>query len=865
MTLHLVPSDTAQPAAAAFLRGSSPADWLAEISRWGIPVSQLTCYALPESAASRRPAGLLVVPQNPDIFKRLDGLDLYAAAERGKLFIPQYSALFPRVDASEWHRLLAWEVQIFHPNLGFLGFYKEDALDLSKLIELPLERKMDWSKARPGLPPPPPFTRVEVPRPPIREVFKNIEKDMGSGHTPTGEKRDSGEKASEDLKTKLEKMLDNLDAQRRAEMERLLNLFQQNKGDALRYAPPLNDPYAGRGTAPPSGFLSEQIPDFSLENIGGGKASSSWELQHELFEHLRKLYLETANEAAARGDFRIAAYIYAHLLGDFRAAANCLEQGKYYREAAVLYREHLKNLPAAAECLERGGLWAEAAEIQEELQSFEKAGDLCLRMEQPERAEALFQKTLNLALQKQDYLDAARLAELKLKQPAVAQQHLLEGWKTQKQSESCLKKYLEITLRLEPEQLAERVKSAFTENTRPHQRSHFLQGLLHLNALKTNPETRAASNEIAYQIISEEALKGKEGNLRWLNQFRTDDRLLESDTNRYTHRQNKLPAQRKSGELLTQLSPHIQWWTAAYMSDQWIALGRQSYVPSLARGNWRGHVEYHSWQQPMDGSTRFGIINAPGITHRILLQPNNPSVLHWKELLKSEVFGTTLDIGAPQWLPAKSQERLTITRHSEVVGLELGPIGLTVKYYNFEGILQDSNPCQGEGLAEIIAGGTQPLGKFSFYNQDFYSHIGNHLLKIRPNGTTYALEMPEPIRFVRHWAVGSADEHLFMVVGESGQCWLLNLPRKLPEGQISFSLANLVYSGEGEQYLEGRFVLPNRFVLVGEDHLVVLDIEDSNQITVKKIPIHSPVVALMPADNRRYFAVLHQSGELRLY
>ena len=48
MHLTLRSHETAQrPARAAFLRGSDPAAWLRELSRWNLPTHQLACYLVP--------------------------------------------------------------------------------------------------------------------------------------------------------------------------------------------------------------------------------------------------------------------------------------------------------------------------------------------------------------------------------------------------------------------------------------------------------------------------------------------------------------------------------------------------------------------------------------------------------------------------------------------------------------------------------------------------------------------------------------------------------------------------------------------------------------------------------------------------
>src|SRR5690349_10933319 len=60
--LTLRPAGRAIHAAAAwFIPGDDPGDWLAEIVRWGVATAGLRLYVLPASMRDRTPAGVLVI------------------------------------------------------------------------------------------------------------------------------------------------------------------------------------------------------------------------------------------------------------------------------------------------------------------------------------------------------------------------------------------------------------------------------------------------------------------------------------------------------------------------------------------------------------------------------------------------------------------------------------------------------------------------------------------------------------------------------------------------------------------------------------------------------------------------------------
>ena len=83
MHLTLRSHETAQrPARAAFLRGSDPAAWLRELSRWNLPAQQLTSYLVPESIRSVQVAGLFVIATGP---VPADVLEPYGSEAAGRL------------------------------------------------------------------------------------------------------------------------------------------------------------------------------------------------------------------------------------------------------------------------------------------------------------------------------------------------------------------------------------------------------------------------------------------------------------------------------------------------------------------------------------------------------------------------------------------------------------------------------------------------------------------------------------------------------------------------------------------------------------------------------------------------------------
>jgi hypothetical protein len=306
-------------ASAAFLRGNAPDGWLREISRWGVEAQQLECYVVPESIHAVRPAGLLVIFRGTSPAVPAGLLHPYGCLA-GRLYLPVHATLCPEVDPTELKDLLLWERQLFHPTVGLVGFSAADRLDLADLLDCPPPLGTDWGLAHPGLPAKPPLGEIEVQQPTLEEVmasFKELvdpkdiqdilegEEEKSSlvrdlftnlnggllngalsvlqkikGVWPSG--NDNNDRNGTDqagppgpgpfdrLENWLRENLEEIQRKRNNEIQRLLNLFDQDTDEALKYAIPLDSPYQNRGTSAPTSQLPQHPTDFDLGKLGGG-------------------------------------------------------------------------------------------------------------------------------------------------------------------------------------------------------------------------------------------------------------------------------------------------------------------------------------------------------------------------------------------------------------------------------------------------------------------------------------------------------------------------------------------------------------------------------------------------------------------
>lgn len=888
--------DIRLPVAAALLRGNSTADWLKQVSSWHIDATSLSFYILPESISSVKPVGLFVIFNIPSLVKDIVLLQPYCCIAK-RLYVPVNSKLVPQTTDAELDALLLWNLQVFHPVIGLVGFEENTAFNIDDLFSYPPIKTTDWSFANRGLSDKPALEQVIVapisPETMIDEIQKNIGQKQIEDIIPPDEKthpvfkkflillklilllpiwlllkiieffskpfnNDNDGKNSSDtglfqqLQSWITKNMDELQKKRDSELKRLADLFDKDTGEALRYAIPLNSPYLDRGKPTASYWmLGRRLTRFDLGKLGGGGAVDAWDVS-SYYHELRTKYLKAAEKEIEQKDFKKAAYVYAHLLGDYYNAAKVLEQGDHYREAAALYQTHLKNIPAAAQCLERGGLYTEAINLYKDLKEEEKVGDLYMKISQETKALQHYESCVSRKIESENLLDAARIVQEKMMQEERAKQLLLQGWEGNYQHEPCLKKYFELIMESDKSEIETAVNRVYKEHTADRKHLPFLNVLEYVNGKTNSGQVLYNNQEIAYEILHKEAVKGNMRSLHSLKRFLPGNRLIGSDTSRYvsSNVSRQLP-----GTITPdiQLDQSIRWKKACWHRNQFIAVGIKNQQLHMVRANWYGNTEYHSWETTISANTQLYLISSPHHSSTIILHPTDDTYLSSRNLLKNKYFSDALQVRQLVWMH-KGPLQFLINDTGNINRLEMNNGDFTLQQYTMDGVLMRAIGC--ELLSGSVAGASYPNSQALFFNDGYYyTYDSVSFLAISPKGGIKGTDLATGIRMA---AVSEQAHDFYIIISTNKGCCICK-PFK----------AELNFTGQffAEELIPIQivFISAHRFVIAEKMKAVVFEISGSEPSLLYEVKTISEIAGILPAAQRNSFAILEEDGRITVH
>lgn len=898
MKLHLKYNGHLHPSVkGAFIRSSDPLNWLQQIDHWKIDPNELNFFVMPMSIQSVEAAGLFVIFKSAATAKNIELLEPYTCIAK-RLYIPCNATLGPQVQDKELNGLLLWDIQVFHPSIGIVGFAEDDKIQLQDICNYTPSRQTDWSFANPGLPDKPALERIIVVPASADEIMDSFKQEIGQkpiNEIPVrdDEKRTVTNKLLDGLKTiffstllgtvqifdkllptnnsgladsasdadngkggvlrKIENWLTHnladLQKKRNDEVQRLLNLFDHDTNEALQFAIPLNSPYFNRGSQSISSKLSRNLPKFNLGKLGGGTAIDGWDLGSN-YNELRTKYLEAARQEIARKDFKKAAYVYAHLLGDYHNAANVLEQGNLYREAAALYKDHLKNIQAAAKCLENGGLYIEAIDLYKDLQQEEKVGDLYTILQQEDNAVIHFENSINVKIENNDHLDAARVINEKLVQEERAKQTLLQGWKKSHQFEPCLKKYFDILAKGEEAPIQNALQDIYKQHTTESKKLPLLNVMEHINRGTKNKSLLNATQEIAYEIVHDQVEKGNMPSLHRLKNFLPGDKLIGADASRYSANNNL-----RSGLVVPpqqiQLDSSIDWIKTTVHRNQFLVIGIKNNHLQLARVNWYGNVEYYSWESRVESHTPFDLITAPYHTNQVILHTFDTIPIARRSLPRNKYFNEALLVNCPIWLHRISGP-LLISDDNKIFRLDNDLGALTLNQYSKDGDLLNSVNCLFKEDTDQLDIRQLTNSYMAFHDGFFYTYAGMNFLTVAADGQSKSINLQTGIR---SFSASEYTSEFHIVISTNKGCCLCK-PNK---GELNFT---------GDFFATKMipviiaFVAAKRFVVVEKLKATVFEIVDEKPGVIYEVFAECPIIGILPGTARGKFGTVEANGKI---
>ena len=890
---------------AVCLTGSSPLQWLREIDRWGVPVHELECYLLPQSISSLSPGGLFVVFKTHAALPEITVLEPYCLFA-SNIYVPDKYMLYPYMTEAELKQHFVWDVQVFHPRIGLVGFAKSDKMSLSSLLQFGSAVETDWSYAHPGLEDRPSLKEItviqlttedlmaayqkemgqkaleDIPKHPdqdrnwwqkiadvIRETFfrgllaiislidKIFPKGVGgiasTRSSGSGQAGRGGGRLLSRFQRWLDKNLDELEAKRDNEMQRLLKLFENNLEEALQYAIPLDSPYLHRGQSQrPSDRLARRNTNLNLRQLGGGYATDFWD-STKYYNDLRSKYLAAAEREMALGDYKKAVYIYAHLLGDYSSAAMALEKGGFYREAATLYKEHLKNELRAAECLERGGLYHESIQLYQSLKLDEKIGDLYDKLGDRVKAVSSYERHIAFKQGAGDYLAAARVIREKLHEPERSKGLLMEGWEKSGQADSCLKAWFSEYLKDGGSDTSGELRRIYQTRTPRHRHLLLLDTLEALRSMDKGKDFTNTCRQIGYELVAGEVKDGRPEALHRLPGFVQEDKLLGADVRRYLSGPagNKSMSQQPA---ITPLDSGVKWKTAVWRGGEFLALGHKGSAICLVRGNWYGNYEYHVWESKAELHQKYAFVCRSYQGSHIIIQTSGRASLERKMLAKGKYFRDELTIGCPAWLH-NLQGEIAFTDEGNLCRLSAGSSSLTMYQYTVTGDLIKSIDCRLADEALLL--NMNRIGQGLICHEGYYySFTERHFLLINEEGNVFPVDLGTGIRA---FATSHQFLHTFYIVISTNSGLRLCRP---VNGELRM---NGAYFGEQLIPTGIYFLTPDRFAVVEKWRVTLYQIEEDEPVEIRQFQTSKQIIAVMPIPKRGQFALLESDGKIGLH
>lgn len=566
MNLRINPcSKNTYPLQGILIKGTDMKQWLYQLQILEVDINTVPVFAIPDTSPNSIWGCFVDMKQSISNDFILQNIQ-YCQCIKDRLFIPEFSILYPKINPSEIAILFAKCQHIFHPEFGL--FELENPIDWLAILEISMPQNYVISEPHITAFRPQVVQKIEIKALPPEELLKNMEEStfpkketfidkpldwkekikyrllksvFKSSETGAGAKQP--EKANwvttmslilgkllpsiGKLFEKVENDFEDLQKRNRSEMEKLMQLFKSDPEEALKYALPIDNEGTNRGGDKGTFSMSQRWKSFKLFGNSGARGSGNVLLQDDSMAKLRQQYNQAATNFIKEKKFEKAAFVYLKLLKNNQMAANTLEDGKLYAEAAALYLKYMNNKERAASCYEKGRMISDAIGLYKDLKMYEKVGDLYQSINNRKEAFEYYNYVVENYKTTGQYVKASLLLRHKMEDKSSAQDALLAGWRAQKDSFNCINNYF---ANIEDIQLlSKEIDKIYRNETNERNKLEFLKALKYEH--KKDALIAIQTKELAYEIISELAITNP-SILNELSAFNKDTQLSK-DITRY--------------------------------------------------------------------------------------------------------------------------------------------------------------------------------------------------------------------------------------------------------------------------------------------------------------------------------------------
>lgn len=560
-----------------------PKECLYELQGLDISLPDTMVYVIPGTKAATIWGFLVII--GPELKGPHIGKNHYCQVINKRLFIPWNAILYPAITHEEIDRLFSPHVHIFHPDIGWAEL--PEPLAWKDLLAMPFPSSKQVYAPHESAFIPGRIGHFQIKELSPEEVFDNMDENLfpvpekwkdnplnflehikllllkglfsGGGFVNEGNSPNTGRSVSNSrpgassgpftkwmeklasrlfgkqsrLMQKWQASLEELEERNKKEVDKLMDLFRKDPGEALKYAIPLDEGGVSRGGNQGQINLSKRWMDFSLfgNSRSGLSQSGNSVMPDSTYSQLLKQYNETAEQLVKDGEYHKAAFIYMKLLKKPYKAASTLEEGHQYQEAASVYLKLANNKTKAAECYEKGRMTGQAIELYKELQEDEKVGDLYLTINKRAEAFQYFDKVVSKHTSQNRFIKASLICRQKMGETERAQTLLMEGWKGDKDAVNCLNNYfanIEDLILLDHE-----IQRIYRAETNEGNKEKYLEVLKY--EFRNHPAVAETVKDIAYEIVAEKASQNP-SIVSELQDFNKKDQNLVADIMKYKHR-----------------------------------------------------------------------------------------------------------------------------------------------------------------------------------------------------------------------------------------------------------------------------------------------------------------------------------------